>query len=286
VGIDGQQNHFSHLTAIERDRLSFPSQILVDRDLLSGRVLDFGCGWGKDVEVLAQRGVDIIGFDPHYRPIDLHGRKFDTILCIYVLNVLLPPEQAEVIMSIAHLLESGGRAYFAVRRDIKKSGFRQHYLHRQPTYQCNVKLPFRSIFTTEHCEIYEYTHYNDRDRQHGRYCLFCQPRRQLQIVTESATAYAIFDGYPVSKGHTLIIPKRHISNFFDLPFKEQSACWLMANKVRDILDRQFQPDGYNVGINIDRAGGQTMIHASLHVIPRYHGDLLNGRKGGIRRVRG
>ncbi|HEY9702111.1 MAG TPA: HIT family protein, partial [Allocoleopsis sp.] len=112
---------------------------------------------------------------------------------------------------------------------------------------------------------------------------FCNPRKNLTLVAESATAYAIFDGYPVSKGHTLIIPKRHISNYFQLPFKEQSACWLMVNKVQEILTQEFKPDGFNIGMNINSAGGQKMMHANIHIIPRYLGDTKK-TKTGMRQV--
>lgn len=276
-----QTNQYSYLTAIARSKLSTPAQFLVDRQLLTGRILDFGCGWGNDVRILQQRGFEIDGYDPHYAPTVPTG-KFDTIVCAYVLNVLLPTEQAEVLMNVAHLLKPGGRAYYAVRRDLKKQGFREHYVHKKPTYQCNVKLPFKSLRLTDYCEIYEYVHYNHQ-RHSDRHCIFCNPHRTLTLLTESATAYAIFDGYPLSKGHVLIVPKRHTSNYFELPFKEQSACWLMANKVQKLLSVQFQPDGFNVGMNIDRAAGQTMNHATIHVIPRYHGDSYS-RKSGIRSV--
>jgi diadenosine tetraphosphate (Ap4A) HIT family hydrolase len=103
------------------------------------------------------------------------------------------------------------------------------------------------------------------------------------VLTESATAYAMFDGYPVSKGHVLVIPKRHVSNYFELPLKEQSACWLMVNKVQAIISQEFAPDGFNVGMNINRDAGQNMMHASIHLIPRYKGDTV-GAKGGIRNV--
>jgi diadenosine tetraphosphate (Ap4A) HIT family hydrolase len=276
-------NQFSYLTAIDRDKLSFPVNFLTNHHLIKGRSLDFGCGRGQDVSTLQNQGYNIIGFDPYYQPDEIIG-KFETIVCIYVLNVLFPEEQSKVIMAVSQHLQPGGKAYFAVRRDIKRAGFREHYLHKKPTYQCVVKLPFKSILKTEHCEIYEYSHCNDRDRiPHS--CLFCHPRRHLQLLTESATAYAIFDGYPLSKGHALVIPKRHTANYFDLSFKEQSACWLMVNTVKEILEREFQPDGFNVGMNIDRAAGQTMMHTSIHIIPRYRGDLP-GAKGGIRRVKG
>jgi diadenosine tetraphosphate (Ap4A) HIT family hydrolase len=280
-GAIGLKNKFSHLTAIDRIYLSSPGRYLLERNLLQGKILDFGCGLGKDVEILKAKGLDIVGYDPYYAP-DYPDRQFDTIICLYVLNVLMPEEQANVLMEIAHLLKPGGKAYYAVRRDLKKEGFRQHYIHQQPTYQCTVKLPFKSIQLDEHREIYEYIHYHHQ-RKSSNPCIFCNPHRNIKFLTESATAYAMFDGYPVSKGHILIVPKRHVANYFDLPLKEQSACWLMANKVQEILTKEFQPDGFNVGMNIDRAAGQKMMHANIHIIPRYRGDAV-GSLGGMRAV--
>jgi diadenosine tetraphosphate (Ap4A) HIT family hydrolase len=185
-------------------------------------------------------------------------------------------------MGVSNLLKPGGKAYYAVRRDIKKEGFREHYIHKKPTYQCIVQLPFKSIHLDDYCEIYEYTHYN-LQRNSSNNCIFCNPHKNLTILTESATAYAMFDGYPVSKGHVLVIPKRHVSNYFELPFKEQSACWFMVNRVQEILSKEFQPHGFNVGMNINRDAGQNMMHASIHIIPRYKNDSV-GAKGGIRYV--
>ncbi len=276
-----QHNKFSHLTAIERIHLSFPAKQLLDKKLLQGKVLDFGCGFGNDVKLLHQKGFDITGYDPYYFP-EFPDRKFDTILCFYVLNVLFPEEQANVLMQVSHLLKPGGKAYFAVRRDLKKEGFREHYVHKKPTYQCMVKLPFKSAHLDEFCEIYEYVHYNYQ-RNSSNHCIFCNPHKHLILITESATAYAILDAYPASKGHVLIIPKRHVANYFELPFREQSACWFMANKVQDILTKEFHPDGFNVGININKDAGQSRSHAAIHIIPRYRGDVT-GNKGGIRYV--
>lgn len=276
-----QKNKFSHLTAIERIYLSVPAQFLLDRNMLQGKVLDFGCGFGNDVKLLRQKGFHITGYDPYYFPEYPH-EQFDTIICFYVLNVLFLEEQADVLMGVSNLLKPGGKAYYAVRRDIKKEGFREHYIHKQPTYQCIVKLPFQSISLDDSCEIYEYIHYNFK-RNSSNNCIFCNPRNNLTILTESATAYAMFDGYPVNKGHVLVIPKRHVSNYFELPFKEQSACWFMVNKVQEILSKEFQPDGFNVGMNINRDAGQNMMHASIHIIPRYKGDSLD-TKSGIRYV--
>lgn len=281
-----QQNIYSHLTAKDRKYLSLPALFLFQQNLLQGKILDFGCGLGNDVRELQQKGFDIVGYDPHYFPNyipEYSQQKFDTIICIYVLNVLFPEEQAQVIMEISSRLKAGGKAYFAVRRDIKKEGFRQHYIHQKPTYQCQVKLPFKSIQTHEYFEIYEYIHYNQQ-RHSNHHCIFCNPPKNLTILTESATAYAILDKYPVSKGHTLVIPKRHIQNYFDLPQKEQSACWLMVNKIQEILTQTHQPDGFNIGMNINRAAGQNVMHASIHIIPRYNGDGKG--KSGIRCVLG
>ncbi|MEB3179352.1 MAG: bifunctional class I SAM-dependent methyltransferase/HIT family protein [Nostocaceae cyanobacterium] len=276
-----QKNQFSHLTAIERTYLSFPAKFLLNNNLLQGKILDFGCGLGNDVKVLGEKGFDITGYDPYYFP-EYPQEKFDTIICFYVLNVLFAEEQANALMGVSHLLKPGGKTYYAVRRDIKKEGFREHYIHKKPTYQCIVKLPFNSIYLDEYCEIYEYVHYNYQ-RNSSNHCRFCNPTKNLKLITESATAYAIFDGYPINKGHVLVIPKRHVSSYFELPFKEQTACWLMVNKVQEILKAEFQPDGFNVGININRDAGQNMMHTSIHLIPRYKGDTL-GAKGGMRYV--
>jgi hypothetical protein len=99
-----QKNQFSHLTAIERIHLSFPAQFLLSQNLLQGKILDFGCGFGNDVKLLRQKGFDIAGYDPHYFPEYPHG-KFDTIICFYVLNVLFSEEQANVLMEVSHLLK-------------------------------------------------------------------------------------------------------------------------------------------------------------------------------------
>lgn len=275
------KNKFTHLTAIERTDLSFPARFLFQKNYLKGEILDFGCGFGNDVKLLQQKGLKIQGYDPFYFP-EYPQQKFNTILCFYVLNVLFELDQAQVLMEISHLLKAGGKAYFAVRRDLKREGFREHYVHKKPTYQCLVKLPFTSIYLDEYCEIYQYTHYNQqRNCQYN--CLFCNPSKQLKLITESAHCYAMFDGYPISKGHALVIPKRHIANYFELPFSEQSACWLMVNQVQAILTKEFKPDGFNVGMNINQAGGQKMKHTNIHIIPRYLGDTTH-HKSGMRSV--
>lgn len=274
-------NPNSHLTAKERDTLSFPAKILFNRDLLIGDVLDFGCGYGNDVKMLSAKGINIEGYDKHYFPA-YPSKKFDTIICFYVLNVLLPEEQATVLMELSQLIKPKGKVYIAVRRDLQYEGFRMHKLHQKKTYQCNVILNSRSFFKNQNCEIYEYQHYNQIKRSESD-CPFCNPDSASELIVESATAYAIFDKYPVSEGHALIIPKRHCESYFDLTFKEQAACVFMLNKVKEIVSERFKPDGFNVGINVGEMAGQTVHHVHIHLIPRYKGDV-DDPKGGVRGV--
>lgn len=275
-------NIFSHLTAKERKTLSFPAKILHNRKLLIGDVLDFGCGLGKDVELLQAQGINIVGYDKHYFP-KFPIKRFDTIICFYVLNVLLPEEQASVLLDVSLLLKPSGKAYFAVRRDIRYEGFRMHKIHLKQTYQCNVKLRYKTIFKNENCEMYEYIHYNQLKRKVNIDCPFCNPDSNRELIIESATAYAILDKYPVSIGHALIIPKRHCSDYFELTFKEQSACWFILNKAKEILEKKLNPDGFNIGINVNNSAGQTIPHVHIHLIPRFVGDVKEP-EGGVRGV--
>ncbi len=114
-------------------------------------------------------------------------------------------------------------------------------------------------------------------------CPFCKLDSEREIVLESENVHAIFDKFPVSKGHSLIIPKKHVSDYFQLNRSEQSECWLMVNNIKQILDNKFNPDGYNIGINIMESAGQTVPHVHIHVIPRYKGDVKEPR-GGVRGV--
>ena len=280
--LQSPKNSNSHLTVKERKWPSFPLKELIKFKLVKGRVLDFGCGLGKDVSFLKSLNIDAAGYDPYYSPTYPEG-KFDTILCLYVLNILLPEEQAHVLMAISEMLKPSGTAYFAVRRDIKHNGFRIHLKHKCPVYQCNVVLPFKSIIKTPHCEIYEYKHYNQLSKSDNANCPFCEVEFERKLITESATVYAIFDKFPVSTGHALIIPKKHLSNYFDLSQHDQTACWLVVNRVKSLLDKQLRPDGYNIGINVGSKAGQTIPHVHIHLIPRYDRDVSNPQ-GGVRHV--
>ena len=274
-------NH-PYLTAIKRTDLSVPTRYLLQHDLLKGRILDFGCGFGYDADELKNRGFDIIGYDYYYRPNYPEG-KFDTIICNYVLNVLEPYAQAEVLMNVTNLLSPNGTAFFAVRRDLTEEGFRLHAIHKQYTYQCNVKLPFQSLVRNSSFELYRYNHFNKIPRVEGEKCPFCNLSRRVEIICETATCVAFYDGYPVSPGHALIIPKRHVANYFDLTNHEREAMNVMLQYVKRKIDERFHPDGYNIGINVNEAAGQSVFHVHMHLIPRYKGDVEKP-KGGVRGV--
>lgn len=275
-------NSYSYLTAKKTNSMSFPAKLLLNKNLLVGDVLDFGCGFGKDVELLNAKRINITGYDKHYFP-EYPQKKFDTIICFNVLDVLLPEEQASVLMELSQLIKPTGKVYIAVSRNLQFEGFRTDKTYQKKTYQCNVVLNSKSLFKNDNCEIYEYRHYNQLSRQENADCPFCNPTADRELIVESATVYAIYDKFPVNSGHALIIPKKHCADYFDLTFKEQSDCIFMLNKVKEVLLKRFNPDGFNIGININETAGQTVPHVHIHLIPRYKGDVENP-KGGVRGV--
>lgn len=111
-------------------------------------------------------------------------------------------------------------------------------------------------------------------------CLFCTPRG---VTRQNELAYCTRDSYPVSPGHSLVVPFRHCASFFDLSPEEMSACMALLVAEQKDLDSQYDPDGYNVGVNVAKAAGQSIFHVHFHLIPRYTGDSARPR-GGIRQV--
>lgn len=273
-------NPHSGATAKDREGASYPTKQLLRRGLIQGRVLDFGSGHGADARALTRRGFDVTAYDPNHAPEKPVG-PFDTVICQYVLNVLLPAEEPAALMEVSEYLAPDGVAYFAVRRDVGRGGYRMHRLHKVRTFQRTVTLPYESVLRNDFCEIYAYRHLSALGGVRG--CPFCRSASSRKVLTESADAYAISDGYPVSPGHALVIPKRHVVDYFDLTPDEQAACWAVANRAQAILADRHSPDGFNVGINSGRAAGQSVMHAHIHLIPRYEGDVPKPR-GGVRHV--
>lgn len=113
-------------------------------------------------------------------------------------------------------------------------------------------------------------------------CPFCNVEVGRRIAA-TPVAFAIRDGFPVSTGHTLIVPRRHIGSWFDATAAERDAITALLDECRKQLDREFQPAAYNIGINDGPAAGQTVPHLHVHLIPRYTGDLPDPR-GGVRWV--
>jgi diadenosine tetraphosphate (Ap4A) HIT family hydrolase len=103
-------------------------------------------------------------------------------------------------------------------------------------------------------------------------CPFCRlpPER---ILETNAQALAVADAFPVSPGHTLVIPRRHTASFFELMEYEVAAVYELLRRMKEILDEALKPSGYNVGINVGPVAGQTISHVHVHLIPRYPGDV-------------
>ena len=114
-------------------------------------------------------------------------------------------------------------------------------------------------------------------------CKFCEIIKNKQYLIENDLAVAFYDSFPVSDGHALVIPKRHVKTYFDLSDEEIKAIHSLSIKMKEIIDDKYHPDGYNVGFNVEEAGGQTVFHAHMHIIPRYKGDIENPR-GVIRKI--
>ncbi len=113
-------------------------------------------------------------------------------------------------------------------------------------------------------------------------CPFCSlpPER---IVSQNEFGIWIYDGFPVSAGHSLIIPKRHVGSFFEVSPAERAGLLELLDQAKVAVDGAYRPDGYNIGINDDVAAGQTVPHLHLHLIPRFLGDVADPR-GGVRWV--
>ena len=114
----------------------------------------------------------------------------------------------------------------------------------------------------------------------GTDCELCVP---AQVVADNAAAYARYDSNSLAPGHVIVVPRRHVADFFDMTAEEQAAVQALLNEARRVIQAKHSPDGYNVGVKIGKAAGQSRLHVHVHLIPRYAGDLPDPA-GGVRRV--
>ena len=121
----------------------------------------------------------------------------------------------------------------------------------------------------------------EKKRDPNNPCLFCTDAKGVSLDNEFA--YSARDSYAVSPGHTVVIPKRHVASFFDLTPEEVAACMDLIKEEKELIDQEFSPDGYNIGVNVGQAAGQSIFHVHIHLIPRYQGDVENPQ-GGVRHV--
>ena len=112
-------------------------------------------------------------------------------------------------------------------------------------------------------------------------CIFCQVHHT--VLAESELSVAVLDSFPVSKGHALIVPRRHAVTIWEMTPDEYADAFMLVREVKEVLQKKFEPQGFNVGVNCGEAAGQSVFHAHVHVIPRYTGDVPMPR-GGVRNL--
>ena len=112
-------------------------------------------------------------------------------------------------------------------------------------------------------------------------CIFCHLDRSM--LAETKLSCAFLDRFPVSKGHSLVIPKRHVASLWEMTTEEYADAFSLVKQIKDLIQREFKPDGFNIGVNCGEAAGQSIFHAHIHLIPRYTGDVESPR-GGIRNI--
>ena len=111
----------------------------------------------------------------------------------------------------------------------------------------------------------------------------CELCARESVVGENDLAYVRADNHALSRGHILVVPKRHVADFFAMTPEEQVAILELLRSARERIGAEHAPDGYNIGVNVGKAAGQSRMHVHVHLIPRYLGDVPNP-KGGVRCV--
>ena len=111
-------------------------------------------------------------------------------------------------------------------------------------------------------------------------CELCKP---TDLLLENERAYVQFERDSLSTGHVIVVPRRHVADFFEMSAREQDAVNQLLREAHAYISQRFSPDGFNIGVNIGKAAGQNRMHVHVHLIPRYAGDVADP-KGGVRAV--
>ena len=110
-------------------------------------------------------------------------------------------------------------------------------------------------------------------------CELCEPK---EVLLESDFAYVRYDSRPLAAGHVIVVPRRHVADFFDMSGAEQGSVLALLNRAQKMIRDKYKPDGYNIGVNIGAVAGQSRMHVHVHLIPRYAGDPHEGK--GVRAI--
>src|SRR5476649_1565073 len=111
----------------------------------------------------------------------------------------------------------------------------------------------------------------------------CELCRDEMALFGDANAFVRYDNNSLSKGHILVVPRRHVADFFEMTRSEKTSILALLDRAKADISREYSPDGYNIGVNIGKAAGQSRMHVHVHLIPRYGGDVADP-SGGIRCV--
>lgn len=114
-------------------------------------------------------------------------------------------------------------------------------------------------------------------------CFFCKTINSNNFQLENELAIARLDDFPVNKGHLEVIPKRHVKDWWETTTEERIAIFALLDEAKKMIDDKYSPDGYNIGMNLGKKAGQSIMHLHVHLIPRYNGDVANPR-GGVRGI--
>lgn len=122
-----------------------------------------------------------------------------------------------------------------------------------------------------------------KEKEMDNNCFFCKSIKNRDYTLENEYAILRFDDFPVNKGHLEIIPKRHVKDWWEATKEERIAIFDLLDEAKIMVDKKYNPDGYNIGMNLGEVAGQSVMHLHVHLIPRYEGDVQNPR-GGVRGV--